>query len=308
MTFPGRQRPVPPVFGCDGARRGEAAFSVVNVTVLLLFCFTIVYPFWRIVLTSFAGPEELVHLGFKFWNDNWSTYAYQYSVSQYGNVRVGYVNSILRVVLGTVLTLACTLLMAYPLAKRDLPGRTLLTLYVVITLFFGGGLVPLYLVVRSLGLMDTRLALVLPVMVNGFYIVIMRNYLMTLDLAYEEAALIDGANYLQVLVRIVVPLSAPVIAVVVLWASVDHWNEWFHALLFTRSRDKHVLQFLLRRMLQDLTAVRLELASFEEEVDLLPLPSVRAAVTVLTIGPIILVYPFIQRHLVKGIFVGSLKG
>ena len=171
---------------------GESAFSVVNVTVLLLFCFTIVYPFWRVVLTSFAGPGELVHLGFKVWNDNWSTYAYQYSVSQYGNVRVGYLNSILRVVLGTVLTLVCTMLMAYPLAKRDLPGRSLLTLYVVITLFFGGGLIPLYLVVRKLGLMDSRLALVLPVMANGFYIVIMRNFLMTLDLAYEEAALIDG--------------------------------------------------------------------------------------------------------------------
>ena len=92
-----------------------------------------------------------MHLGFKFWNDNWSTYAYQYSVSSYGNVRVGYLNSILRVVLGTVLTLACTLLMAYPLSKRDLPGRTVLTLYVVITLFFGGGLIPLYLVVRKLG-------------------------------------------------------------------------------------------------------------------------------------------------------------
>ena len=266
------------------------------MTVLLLFCFTIVYPFWRVVLTSFAGPEELVHLGFKVWNDNWSTYAYQYSVSSYGNVRVGYLNSILRVVLGTVLTLACTMLMAYPLSKRDLPGRTLLTLYVVITLFFGGGLIPLYVLVRKLGLMDTRLALVLPVMANGFYIVIMRNFLMTLDLAYEEAALIDGANYLQVLVRIIVPLSAPVIAVVVLWASVQHWNEW------------HVLQFLLRRMLEDMSAVRLEMATFEEEVDLLPLPSVRAAVTVLTIGPIILLYPFIQRHMVKGIFIGSLKG
>lgn len=287
---------------------GQAAFGAVNVTALLLFCFTIVYPFWRLVLTSFAGPEELVHLGFKFWNDNWSTYAYEYSVSQYGNVRAAYFNSVLRVALGTVLTLACTLLMAYPLAKRDLPGRTVLTLYVVITLFFSGGLIPLYLVVRRLGLMDTRLALVLPVMANGFYIVIMRNFLMTLDQAYEEAALMDGANYLQVLVRIVAPLSAPVIAVVGLWAAVEHWNEWFHAMLFTKSRDKHVLQFLLRRMLQDMTAVRLELASFEEEVDLLPLPSVRAAVTVLTIGPIILIYPFIQRHMVKGIFIGSLKG
>ena len=113
----GELTPRTPAIGRGGSwlrRRtvGESAFSVLNVTVLLLFCFTIVYPFWRVILTSFAGPEELVHLGFKVWNDNWSTYAYQYSVSSYGNVRVGYLNSILRVVLGTVLTLACTMLMA----------------------------------------------------------------------------------------------------------------------------------------------------------------------------------------------------
>lgn len=287
---------------------GEATFSVVNVTFLLLFCFTIIYPFWRIILTSLAGPEQLVHLGFKFWNEQWSTYAYQYSVSEYGNVRTGYLNSTLRVVLGTTLTLACTILMAYPLSKRDLPGRNLLTLYVIITLFFGGGLIPLYLVIRKLGLMDSRLSLILPVMANGFYIVIMRNYLMTLDKSYEEAALIDGANFFDVLIRIVIPLSAPVIAVVVLWASVHHWNEWFHAMLFTKSRDKYVLQFILRRMLQDINAVRMEMETFEDDVDLLPMASVRAAVTVLTIGPIILIYPFIQRHLMKGIFVGSLKG
>ena len=120
--------------------------------------------------------------------------------------------------------------------------------------------------------------------------------------------MLEGANYLQVLTRIVVPLSRPIIAVIFLWAAVYHWNEWFHALLFSRSRDRQVLQYILRRMLQDVNSVRMEMASFEDEIHLLPLQSVQSAITVLTIGPIILIYPFIQRHFIKGIFVGSLKG
>ena len=287
---------------------GEATFGAFNIVLLLLFCFTILYPFWRTIITSFAGRSEIVNIGFKFWNETWTTYAYKFGLSKYGNVQVGYANSIFRVVVGTFLSVTCTLLMAYPLSKKDLPGRTVLTLYVVITLFFSGGLIPLYLVVRKVGLMDTRAALILPVMANGFYIIIMRNYLMTLDSALEESAMMDGANYLQVLARIIIPLSKPILAVVVLWASVYHWNEWFHALLYTRAREKQVLQYLLRRLLQETGAVNLEMVSFEEDITLLPLHSVRAAITVLTIGPIIFVYPFIQRFFVKGIFIGSLKG
>ena len=132
---------------------------------------------------------------------------------------------------------------------------------------------------------------------------------MTIDLAYEEAALMDGANYLQILTRVIVPLSKPVLATVALWASVAHWNEWFAAMIYIRTESKQVLQILLRRIIQDVIVAFQEMERFADVNDIeIPTKSVQAAVTVLTIGPIILVYPFIQRYFIKGIFIGSLKG
>jgi putative aldouronate transport system permease protein len=156
--------------------------------------------------------------------------------------------------------------------------------------------------------MDSRLSLILPLVANGFYIIIMRNFLMTIDVAYEESAMIDGAGYPTIATRIVLPLSKAVTATIALWTAVSHWNEWFHAMLFIDSRSKWVLQYILRRMLTDLQMVRRDMVAWDERVELLPTVAVRSAMTVLTIGPIILVYPFLQRFFIKGVFVGSLKG
>jgi putative aldouronate transport system permease protein len=146
-------------------------------------------------------------------------------------------------------------------------------------------------------------------MVSVYYIVIMRNFLMTMDKALEESAFMDGAGYLRVIARIVVPLAKPVIATVMLWTAVGHWNEWFHALVFIRSRRKIVLQLLLRQMLE-LTYTETDgLSAFArlEKAEVVS-STVRAAITLVTIGPIVLVYPFAQRYFIKGIMVGSLKG
>ena len=286
----------------------DRAFEIVIGVFFILFSLTILYPFWNIILTSFSTPDTLNYLGFRLWMNEWSTKAYRFAVSTYGNALTGYANSTLRVILGTLTTVIMTILFAYPLSKRDLPGRTLITLYVIITMFFSGGIIPLYLLIRRLGLMDSRLALILPVMTNAFYVIVMRNFLMTIDLAYEESAMMDGASYLQVLTRIIIPLSKPIIAVLILWSAVFHWNEWFHALLFVKSRDKWVIQFIMRRMLARINIVVFEMQEFEAEIHLMPKEAVQAAVTVLTIGPIILVYPFIQKYFAKGVFVGSVKG
>ena len=286
----------------------DRAFEIVIALFFILFSLTILYPFWNIILTSFSTPATLNYLGFRLWMNEWSTRAYRFAVSEYGNALTGYANSILRVILGTTLTVIMTLLFAFPLSKRDLPGRTFITLYLIITMFFSGGIIPLYLLIRRLGLMDNRFALILPVMTNAFYVVIMRNFLMTIDEAYEESAMMDGAGYLQVLTRIIIPLSKPIIAVLILWSAVFHWNEWFHALLFIKSRGKWVIQFILRRMLAHIGLVMGEMEEFEVEIHMMPKEAVKAAVTVLTIGPIILVYPFIQKYFAKGVFVGSVKG
>ena len=286
----------------------EKAFEIALGIFFVVFCLSIIYPFWNLILTSFSTPDSLSFLGFRLWISEWSVASYKFAVSEYGNAPVGYANSIFRVAVGSTVTIVMTMLFAFPLSKRDLPGRTVITLYILITMFFSGGIIPLYLLVRRLGLMNSRLALILPAMTNGFYIILTRNFLMTLDVAYEESAMMDGAGYVQVMTRIIIPLSKPIIAVLLLWSAVFHWNEWFHAILFIKARSKWVLQFILRRMLENMHAVKAEMLTYEEDINMMPSEAVQAAVTVLTIGPIILVYPFIQKYFVKGVFVGSLKG
>ena len=292
------------------ASGAEVLLKIAVSAVLILFCLTIIYPFWTQVLLSFSDMKHATTLGFRLWIDKWSVAAYEFAFRGYGNVLIAYGNSVFRVVVGTFLTVFFTILAAYPLSKKRLPGRTFLTIAVLITMFFSGGIVPEYLLIRYLKLIDTRWSLILPTLVIGFYVIIMRNFMMTIDEAFEEAAFVEGSNYLQVLFRIIVPLSKPVIATVVLWTAVYHWNEWFHALIYINDDRLLVLQLVLRRMMRDIQeALRDDFTNFAQVWGVkLPSVAVQAAVTILTIGPIVLVYPFIQRYFVKGIFIGSLKG
>lgn len=288
---------------------GEVVFDALNYAFLFLFSLTILYPFWSTILLSFSTVEEATSLGFHVWIRTWTLSAYKFAMSRYGSVPIAYANSIFRTVAGTLLTLVVTLLAAYPLSKKNLPGRNAVTIFILVTMFFSGGIIPSYLLIRSLGLIDKRLVLFLPGLAGGFNIVIMRNFLMTLDKSYEESAFMDGANYAQILSAIIVPLSKPVIATVALWTAVGHWNAWFDAMIYIRSSNKIVLQLLLQRMLQQLQEFAQQVANFQQVENVeLPSESMKAAVTVLTIGPIVVAYPFLQKYFIKGFLMGSLKG
>ena len=287
---------------------GSRVFDACNYGMLAVAGFLFFYPFWSLVLTSFSNSLEIQHVGLKFWNATWTIEPYRW-VFEAQSVSIGkaYYNSVFRTVLGTAAILAVTFLTAYPLAKVRLPGRTPIMLYFVITLFFSGGLIPTYLLVRRLGLIDTRLVYILPEALSVWYVIIARNFLMAIDDEMEEAALVDGAGYLTILTRIVMPLAKPIVATIALWASVMHWNAWFDALIYIRDGNKRVLQLLLHKMMN-------LLRNFEEFEELnipmeitLPPASVQAVTVLVTIGPIILVYPFFQRYFVKGIMIGALK-
>ena len=289
-------------------RAGSRVFDACNYAMLLVAGFLFFYPFWSLVLTSFSNSMEIQHIGLKFWNATWTTVPYRW-VFEAQSVSIGraYYNSVFRTVLGTGAILVVTFLTAYPLAKVRLPGRTPIMLYFVITLFFSGGLIPTYLLIRRLGLIDTRLVYILPEALSVWYVIIARNFLMAIDDEMEEAALVDGAGYLTILTRIVMPLAKPIVATIALWASVMHWNAWFDALIYIRDGNKRVLQLLLHKMMN-------LLRNFEEFEELnipmeitLPPASVQAVTVLVTIGPIILVYPFFQRYFVKGIMIGALK-
>lgn len=289
-------------------------FSIFEFCLIIGFVFfsiLVLYPFWQTIVISFSDPKQVSGLGMNLWPERWITDAYQF-VFTYGNTMKAYANTILRTVSGTFLIVAFTMLAAYPLSKRDLPFRNTITIFFLIAMFFSGGIIPDYLLVKNLGLLDTRWALILPSAVNVFYIIIMRNYFMTIDKGIEESAIMDGAGYFTILTRIILPLSKPVIATIALWAAVFHWNEWFQALVYIQDDAKSVLQIVVRKMLTAMDVSQSENAAAigaggGSSKNLL-LANVRAATVMISIGPIVLVYPFVQKYFIKGIMIGSLKG
>ena len=283
-------------------------FDAGNFVFLFLFSLTILYPFWNLFLTSFSPVEEVTSLGMHVWIKNWTASSWGY-VFQENQVGRAYLNTLYRVVFGTSLTLFVTFTGAFALSKRDLPGRGFITFLYIFTLFFSGGLIPSYLLIRSLGLINTRLVLILPTALSVYYIVISRNFRMTIDRALEDSAIVDGAGYWTILFRIILPLSKPVLATIALWAAVAHWNAWFDALIYINEKKMRVLQLLIRDMLVYLTSQ--ELDEYMDDLNLeefIPPQSVRSVTILITIGPIVLVYPFVQRYFVKGVMLGSLKG
>ena len=300
------------VFGYRRQTAGEIAFKAAAAVVLFLLALTFLYPFWFTIILSFSGFNDALTLGLHVWLDEWHTDAYEFVFTE-NVIAVAYFNSIVRTAAGGALTVVVTLMAAYPLSKKNLPGRNGITIYILITMFFSGGLIPTYLLIRSLGLLDRFIVLLLPVLAMGFYVLIVRNFLMTVDIAYEESALIDGANYLQILFRVIMPLAKPVMAVIFLWTAVYHWNAWFDWLIYMKSDSKIVLQMVLRRLLIKERELLEQIIEFGDPGDItnqqrLPPESVKAATTLIVIGPIILLYPFLQRYFIKGIFIGSLKG
>lgn len=298
---------------------GGLIFDVCNYGGFFLLSLTFIYPFWTIIVQSFSSAEDIYRLGFHLFPGTFSTEAWGYSVEE-ERVFLAYFNTIFRVAAGSAWVLFVTFTGAYALAKRDLPGRRALTTVYVLTLFFSGGLIPTYLLVRGFGLINTRLILTISlgggataIGVQVFYIIIARNFLMTIDQALEDSAMIDGASYWQVLWRIIAPLSKPMIAVIALFAAVAHWNGWFDAMIYAPDRDLRVLQLMIRNLLADLQVAVLQ--DFWEQmrlagIDIEPFPpeAVTAATIVITIGPIIFIYPFIQKYFAKGVMLGSLKG
>ena len=299
------------------AVRGRATaagvtFDIANYAFFVLLSLTFIYPFWTIITQSFAPIHSVHSMGFHVWPGEIDTEAWSYVFDEHA-VAPAYFNTLFRVVFGVLLTLLVTFTAAYALSKPTLPWRKSLTLIYTLTLFFAGGIIPLFLLIRSLELFNTRAVLIMVPAINVFWIVLARNYLMTIDQAMEDSAVIDGATYWTVLWRIIAPLAKPVIAVVALFSAVQHWNSWFDALIYAPHPRLIVLQMLVFRMLTDLRSDWF--IEYQEmmrqagiDVEMFAAEAVQAATIVLTIGPIILVYPFLQRFFVKGVMLGSLKG
>lgn len=277
-------------------------FDVVNTLLMACILAAMLYPMLNVVSVSLSGTTKL---GLGLWPEDPTLKNYGI-VLRNSALLTGFLNTLLRVALGVAATLFVTLLMAFPLAKKDLPFRRLITMFVVFTMFFNGGMIPNYIVVRSLGLIDSRWALILPRLVDTFALIVMRNFLMTIPESLEEAAKIDGAGYFTILFRIVVPISLPIIATVVLWTAVWHWNSWFDAMIYISTQSKQVLQLVLRRIVIEGTASAMSVSM--DQADSVSNPDmIKAATIIVSTLPILCVYPFLQKYFVKGIVVGSVK-
>jgi len=284
-------------------------FDVFNYLFMALFALSIIYPFWDMLMKSFSTPAEAAKVGFNLWPGEFTLSSYR-AVFEGSNIAAGYFNTIFRTFFGTVLMLAVTVCAAYPLTKNDLPMKNGITLFLLLTMFFSGGLIPNYMLIKSLQLVDSRWSLILPMLANVFNIVIVRNFMSSIDKSLEESAQIDGANHVYVLFKIIVPISKPILATVALWSIVGHWNSWFDSMIYINSNAKQVLQIFLRKILIQYDGqeiARIMQGSGQGQDQFAP-DSLKAAFMYITITPIICAYPFLQKYFVKGIMIGSLKG
>lgn len=272
---------------------------------LFLFSLTSILPIMQVITVSLSPIEVVNRFGFHLipTEIDWSSYR---KVFAYDMLWVAYGNTILRTVLGTFLTVAITFMGSYALAKKTLPNRSFWTGFIVLTMFFSGGLIPTYILIKNLQIMNTIWVLVLPSAVSVFFMLVVRNFLFALPEELEESAKIDGAGDLFILWKIAVPLSMPVIATLSLYTAVGHWNAWFDSMIYIHEEKKQVLQLLLRKIVLEGTVQPIQGESGQEGA--VNVQSMKMATLVVSILPIMGLYPFLQKYFVKGMMVGSVKG
>jgi putative aldouronate transport system permease protein len=287
-----------------------------RITIAIAYAFLAVLaaayiiPFITMLSASFTDEHYLDVHGYGILPGKFSWFAYSFIFTGNSAIPQGYLISIFVTITGTVFSLIVTSMMAYAISRRHLKYANVISFFVFFTMLFQGGLVPYYLwVSKYLHLTDTIWVLILPSTVNAFNLFLLRTYFSTIDDSMLESAKIDGAKEMRILFSIVIPLSLPGIVTIILFYGLQYWNDWFTALLFINKRPLYPLQYLLRMIISAidfLSSPNSKIAS--KAAYAIPSKSVRMATTVVTIGPIILLYPFIQKYFIKGIALGGVKG
>ena len=287
--------------------RGELVFNVVNVLLLGLLAFSTLYPFLYVLSMSFSTHAEASRSGYHLYPREVTITAYKMVFSN-PEILVGYMNTLLRTVVGTTLSVVLSCMCAYPLARKDLPHRGLFIFLLVFTMLFNGGLVPQYLLIKNLGLLNNRWVYILPMCIQAFSVIIIKNFFQEIPESLAESAQIDGASDWRVLFQIYMPLSKPVLATVALWSAVSHWNAWFDGLIFITDDRKQVLQVFLRRIVVESNTMLIEQGLVNPDMTTFTPETIKAATIIVTVVPILLLYPFLQKYFVKGIMLGGVKG
>lgn len=288
---------------------GDRIFDVVNYILLSFITIIVLYPLLFVMSASISNPETV--LRGEMWliprEINFDAY---HTIFQNKDILSGYGNTMLYTAVGTAINLVMTICAAYPLARKDFFGRGLITGMIVFTMFFSGGLIPTYLLIKNLHMLDSLWVMVIPNAVAVWNIIIMRTFFQqSIPGEIQEAAMIDGCSHMQTLLRIVLPLSMPIIAVMVLFYAVGHWNSYFNALIYLTSKDKFPLQLILREILIQSDSGDMVKLTSESAIKMkMSVEGLKYAVLVVANLPMLILYPFLQRYFVKGIMIGALKG
>jgi putative aldouronate transport system permease protein len=260
-------------------------------------------PFVHMIALSLSSPAAIINNRVSFWPVGLNIQAYR-QIFGYPNFLQAYRNTIFYTVAGTAIALVLTVTFAYPLSKPVLKGRGFVMKLVIFSMFFSGGLIPNYLLVASLRLINTVMAMLIPFAINQFNLIILINFFRAVPAELEEAAFIDGLDYAAILTRIVLPLSTAALATIGLYTAVFFWNDWFHGLIYLRSAQFPVMLFLRNIVTGTTMAGDVAGAGDKTSIEI----SIKSAVIITSTAPIIVVYPFLQRYFVKGVMVGSVKG
>lgn len=289
----------------------DKIFDIVNLLVMVILLVIFVWPLWFVVIASFSNPNQVWMGEVVLWPKGFTLVSYE-TLLEYERIWVGYRNTLFYTVVGTLVNLAMTICGAYPLSRKDFLPRHFFMFLFMLTMYFGGGLIPTYLVVSGLGLVDTRWAMIIPGAVSIYNIIITRTYFMnSIPASLQEAATLDGANSFQYLMRVVLPLSKPIIAVVGLYYAVGHWNDFYTALIYLYKEDLMPLQSFLRDMLMSTKLTLNNLSGMDTatvELKTHLAQTLKYSVIIVSTVPVLCIYPFIQKYFVKGVMVGSVKG
>lgn len=278
-----------------------AALGLVSVVVL--------YPVFFVGIASISNPENVMRGEVWLWPKNLSLVGYERLFAN-SELMKGYGNTLLYTVAGTLLNLVMTIAAAYPLSRPDFRGRTVFTILIVFTMFFSGGMIPTYLLIKDLGMLDTFWVMIIPSALSVWNMLIMKTFFQnSIPKEIQEAAFMDGCSNMKVLLRIVLPLSGPVLAVMVLFYAVGHWNSYFNALIYLSDRDKYPLQLFLREILvQGQMQEMVDISDDSLARSMMDAEAIKYAAVIITNLPMLILYPFLQKYFIKGVMIGAVKG
>jgi len=290
---------------------GDRVFDFCNVCFFVLMCLIMIFPFWNVFTTSIVDVGEFYRRPFILWPEEPTLNAYRLIFSSDRTLR-GFAISVFITVVGTLYGLMVNAAAAYAMSKKYVPGRKFILLFITFTMFFSGGLVPYYLLIRDLKLMNTIWVLIVPGGISVWNFTVMKSFFNEIPESLEESAKLDGANDITILFRIVLPLSLPLLATFALFGAVGIWNSWFDAMIFIQNRKLHPLTLVLRELIFSSTLPPEMAAQFESAKGTTTSQifdeAIKTATVVVATVPILCIYPWLQKYFVKGVMIGSIKG